>query len=356
MVLEPERRFDLDAIKRDANLLDIVGRDTELRKESATDGGSYKGRCPFCGGTDRLVVRPNGRTSHPNPTWWCRICTGEDKPQSAIDYVMRRDRLDFKAAAAWLAEQTGNDRAWTPAELDAQRETIKAQAAASREREAAARETARAAMDQAYREQEFRTRLEQHADVVASLEADGIPRWAQEQFRFGFSIKSHRGIQHPALTLPWYLSEDQLEVVQYRLLDVVTHDNKYLWTTGLPAGTFWNGTAVREPDKSRLIICEGAKKGATVYSTGIHCDFGVTAVHNNSSAPGRMNSHKEQLETFDRVYVILDPGSERKAVEAARRLENGYVVFLPDKVDEWLVARGCDAYALLAVIENARKP
>jgi hypothetical protein len=355
MAIDQAQRLDLATIKRDVNLVELVSRDTELRKESVTNGGSYAGRCPFCGGTDRFVVRMTGRGEDGAPVWWCRICTGE-KGQSAIDYVMRRDHLEFKAAAEWLAHYTGNDHAWAPAELAAHREEIARRAAESRERQAAHEEAARGHMAAAYQEREFQDSLSRHAELVASLEADGIPQWAQEQFRFGYTVKQWKGQPVRALTLPWYRTASDLEVVQYRLLDVTTDRNKYLWPKGMPAGTFWNGSAVREPDRDRLIVCEGAKKGATVYSTGLYDMFGVTAVQNNSGAAGRLRDHRGEMDAFDRVYVILDPGSEANAVEAARQLSNGYVVFLPDKVDEWLVSRQCDAYALLAVIDKARRP
>lgn len=355
MMPDTGRTYDLSAIKRDTNLIELVSRDTELKRESVTNGGSYAGRCPFCGGADRFVVRPVGRGEDGASTWWCRQCTGE-KGQSAIDYVMRRDNLEFRQAAEWLAHYTGNDHAWAPSELAAHKAEIAQRAAESRERQAAHEAAARGHMAAAYQEREFQDSLGRHAELVASLEADGIPRWAQEQFRFGYTVKQWKGSAVRALTLPWYRQADELEVVQYRLLDVTTDRNKYLWPKGMPAGTFWNGSAVRQPDHDRLIVCEGAKKGATVYSTGLYDMFGVTAVQNNSGAAGRLRDHKTEMDAFERVYVILDPGSEANAVEAARQLANGYVVFLPDKVDEWLVARQCDAYALLAVIESARRP
>jgi DNA primase len=58
--------IDVKALKQQVDLLDLVGRDTQLRKVASTRGGEYAGPCPFCGGRDRLRVQPERRL------WWCR--------------------------------------------------------------------------------------------------------------------------------------------------------------------------------------------------------------------------------------------------------------------------------------------
>src|SRR5436305_15259018 len=56
--------------ERSMNLLDLVTRDTRLRRMASTHGGEYAGPCPFCGGRDRFRVWPN--MAHPR--YWCRVC------------------------------------------------------------------------------------------------------------------------------------------------------------------------------------------------------------------------------------------------------------------------------------------
>ena len=91
--------FDLQAIKDRNNLLDVIGRETTLKKVAGTEGGEYAGPCPFCGGTDRLRVQPQrGR-------WFCRQCTGSPETSGwhdVIDYVQRRDNLTFTEACQHL--------------------------------------------------------------------------------------------------------------------------------------------------------------------------------------------------------------------------------------------------------------
>lgn len=82
---------------RSANLLSLIGADTELRRIAAHE---YAGPCPFCGGEDRFHVQPErGR-------WFCRQCTGEPGDsgwRDAIDYVRQRQHLSFPDAIAYLS-------------------------------------------------------------------------------------------------------------------------------------------------------------------------------------------------------------------------------------------------------------
>jgi DNA primase len=87
--------FDTEVIKRDTDLLDLVGRDTTLKRAASTRGGEYVGPCPFCGGEDRFNVWPNDDP----PGWWCRQC---ERHGDAIDYVKQRDGVGFTTACQHL--------------------------------------------------------------------------------------------------------------------------------------------------------------------------------------------------------------------------------------------------------------
>jgi len=84
---------DVVALKERVDLLELIGRDTRLKRVASTRGGEYAGACPFCGGRDRLRVQPaRGR-------WWCRGCLGAQRWQDVIAYVQRRDGIDDFAEA-----------------------------------------------------------------------------------------------------------------------------------------------------------------------------------------------------------------------------------------------------------------
>lgn len=91
------RYIDKQAILERIDLLTLIGGD--LKRKASTNGGEYTGPCPFCGGSDRFNVQPYRR---PFGLWMCRNCTG-GKWQNAIDFVIKRDNLDFKTACAALA-------------------------------------------------------------------------------------------------------------------------------------------------------------------------------------------------------------------------------------------------------------
>jgi hypothetical protein len=92
--LYPAKRMkmDLETLKQRIDLTALAG--TALHRR-----GMYSvGPCPFCGGTERFVVKhaPDG------DLWLCRKCGDDQKYHSAIEFIMRRDHLPFKAALAVL--------------------------------------------------------------------------------------------------------------------------------------------------------------------------------------------------------------------------------------------------------------
>ncbi len=78
-----------------SDLLDVIGRNTRLRRVAATHGGEYAGPCPFCGGRDRFRVWPDSE----RPGYWCRRC---GRHGNAIQYLREHDGLSFHEACASL--------------------------------------------------------------------------------------------------------------------------------------------------------------------------------------------------------------------------------------------------------------
>ena len=88
--------MDAAGINQRCDLVTLVARDTSVRRS----GAYYFGPCPFCGGVDRFTVKrtPQG------DRWHCRKCV-DDGYHTGIDYVMRRDQVDFATALADLGRQ-----------------------------------------------------------------------------------------------------------------------------------------------------------------------------------------------------------------------------------------------------------
>jgi len=87
--------IDTQLIKDNTDLLALTLRDTELKYVATTGGGEYAGPCPFCGGQDRFRVQPDHSGG---ARWYCRGCGGE-RWHDVIDYVIRRDGVDFITAS-----------------------------------------------------------------------------------------------------------------------------------------------------------------------------------------------------------------------------------------------------------------
>jgi DNA primase len=88
-----------DEVKANVSILQLVCRDTQLKKVAWTGGGEWAGPCPFCGGKDRFRVQPFRKEGG---KYFCRGC-GENRWHDVIDYVMLRDGVDFKEALKRLS-------------------------------------------------------------------------------------------------------------------------------------------------------------------------------------------------------------------------------------------------------------
>lgn len=335
--LPARTEYDAVAICAGIDLVELIGADTTLRKESAT---SMCGPCPFCGGRDRLVVRLVPHEGRP-PAWWCRGCGG-GKPRDAIAYVMRRDHVTFPEACERLTGGSAPDAAW----LASRRAEFERRIAESAEREAEHREQARRHLEAATAEADYQAALWRHLDVIGALLAGGISEAAIAAFEFGY--RDLGGKWGPALVIPWTRG-GELQSLQYRLLSAEGAD-KYRWARGT-SGRLWNADVVDTPHDDLLVIAEGAKKGAAAWSAGI---TSVCAVPNNTTAPRILAEEREALVRFGRVYVILDPDSRGVSAAAAEALPNARAVELPLKLDDWLVERGGDVDLLMRYCEHGR--
>ncbi|MCC6545622.1 DNA primase [Candidatus Sumerlaeota bacterium] len=105
-------------IKENADIVGVVGSVVPLKKA----GNSYKGRCPFHDEkTPSFNVVPSKGIFH---------CFGCGAGGSVIDFVMRKERLDFKEAVEKLAKELGIEmpqfRPIDRAEADAEQRLIDA--------------------------------------------------------------------------------------------------------------------------------------------------------------------------------------------------------------------------------------
>ena len=96
--------FDLDALKAQISIADVVGEATHL----VADGRNFRGSCPIHGGTGpNLVVYPE------SGTWHCFSCGCHDGHSDVIGFTELLLGVDFKAAVEHLGGKASNG-GWTP--------------------------------------------------------------------------------------------------------------------------------------------------------------------------------------------------------------------------------------------------
>lgn len=83
--------IDPSAVKAGVDIVELISADTELKKR----GREFHGPCPLAcqGGEDRFIVWPETQT------FFCRICGSRG---DAVEYIMARDRIDFRTACDLL--------------------------------------------------------------------------------------------------------------------------------------------------------------------------------------------------------------------------------------------------------------
>jgi hypothetical protein len=84
---------------KQADLLALASRYTQLKRAASSGGGEFSGPCPLChAGRDRFRVQPSAHR------WLCRYCT-EGKWQDAIALEMKLTGADFSEAVYALANE-----------------------------------------------------------------------------------------------------------------------------------------------------------------------------------------------------------------------------------------------------------
>jgi DNA primase len=203
---------------------------------------------------------------------------------------------------------------------------------------------AKVALDTYWRERRLSAALTQHADVLERLAQEGIDQLAAKHF--GFGVADYYG--SPALAIPWMV-QGELRALQYRLLGTPSHGGRYRWHEGSRTDTLYNADAVLEPQDDTILVVEGAKKCACLWSHGI---TSTCAVVNKS---GWHAKFAPRFRRFARVVFVPDPDAWGEADAWARTVPGARVAHVPGKPDDFLVASGGDVDLLWSYIEDARQ-
>lgn len=300
-----------------------LGLDRE--KFVKSDGKSWRGPCPRCGGERRFVMF----TDHAFPKWnfTCDRCALKGFA----------DQLNSAVKVELTPEQ-------------------KRRFAEQRAAEHAASEKRRLDKLNEYTVRELNDHLTARmtAEHRAWWEREGVPPSWQEFLRLGYDparkFVGADDVLHtsPAYSIPYYHTGFELVTVQYRLFNPPNPNDRYRWEAGL--GTSYYQTNPDAAIGDQVIICEGAKKGivTTVYTPD---NYTVLAVPSKSDFGGIA----EAVKACGRVYILLDPDAGVRARKLARDIgPAARIVTLPVKVDDALVKHGLTTDLLLDALHVAR--
>lgn len=282
-------------------------------------GRELHGPCPFCGtGKDRFIVWPEGN-------YFCRVCESTGRVPGTGTGPLGRDTL---------------------------REVITAKRAKQAARLSEWQKGYKAGFVEGYHQ------AMKDATLRAYWLSEGITDESIERYQLGycegrtFEGEGGRTFSSPAYTLP-HIDPKTLQLVncQYRIMSLPPGGGgKYRQEPGLPPASFY--TLPKVVDGPGAVVVEGGKK-AIVISQLVERRLQVVGW------PGAVPSEELylELEGFDVVWLIMDPGpSRRKAEDRAKDYlkDRIRIVSLPVKPDDAVVQYGYSLGDFRELLSQAR--
>lgn len=284
--------MDAQTINQSYDLLALAMGDTKLKRS----GAFYIGACPFCGGRDRFNLKQTAEGWR----WFCRKC-GDDKYHGAIDYIMRRDHLDFKQ----VLESLGGSVQIRP------REMVKPQPPAI------------TLPDQPWQSQHWREIERASKDLIESPQAHpgrdyllsrSLDRATWEIYLLGFGYVFNR----PAIFIPWWDVDtfETITAIKYRFIDDQARDPKhrYMMAAGSVPILFGLHAAAGH---DVLIFIEGEINAMSITRTSDHYGLKIDALSFGSQSGNRENILQRVAQDYKRVVVWADDAERSQAIRSS---------------------------------------
>jgi hypothetical protein len=303
----------------------------------SSDGKSWRGPCPLCGGNRRFLVF----TDRPYPSWnfQCNLCDYK----GWVDQLLAGDshKPTEEEILAWLEKQ----------ELERKERERKQRLAQDRFQQSALWEEAHHNLDEQSRRWWSKR---------------GLPQEWQEYWTLGTTIRvfypeDERGnltpLEHRVFTIPKYQTGmDRPTNVDMRLDDPVPSSlSKYMGLPNLPPALF-----VSHPHWQQLtmdgtvLVVEGSIKAMV---TALHCPHPVQVLA-VPAARSWVNviDLLRNADNLQRVVVMLDPDAQVPAQELVEEIgERAYRLALPVKIDDAFLRYGLTGDRLFDLLRQARR-
>jgi DNA primase len=278
------------------NLLDLISRQTTLKKIASTHGGEYAGACPWCGGADRFRMWPHAD----KPGYWCRQC---DRKGDAIQFLRDYDGLSYREACERLGHPL-DERSRTP--LKPQPKAPRLTAAPLASWQAKAQAVTEAC--------EHTLWTPAGAKALGYLRARGFSDETLQAAHVGYHAadercsadawglpKDHQPIWLPqGMTLPWFQSGELWRLIIRHLGTAMPNHQKYVAVSG-GSNTLYRVDTL-QPNRPAMLV-EGVFDAlAIVQEAG---DL-LAVIAAGSTTGGRLERWIGKLGLASRVLVSFD--------------------------------------------------
>ncbi len=288
--------MDAQTINQTYDLLTLALIDTKLKRA----GAFYIGPCPFCGGRDRF----NLKATTEGWRWFCRGC-GEDKYHGPIDYIMRRDNLDFKRAL----ESLGGNVEPGPRE----QVTPQAPEITLPDPDWQARAWNRTNDAFAYLQSETgepgRRYLAERGISKATIYTYLI---GLDPNKFDTATKTTR----PAITIPWFdhaPDGETITAIKYRFIDELARDPKHRYTS-LGKQILFGLHAAAGQDV--LILVEGEINAMSIMQASAQELLHIDALSFGSQSGSRQGVLQKVAHDYRSVIVWADDPEKAKEIRS----------------------------------------
>jgi len=341
---------DVIALAKSTNVFDLIDADTTLR------GGPTEktGACPRCGGKDRLHVNIK------HNAWFCRQCTGEPSTngwKDAIDYVMFRSGIGFVDAVKLLTNGHSHLTQAERIELAkqrAEREALQERQDQEWQRKQRAKLWAldpapwtkyHKAMTQDQRQAWYDRGLDDawinYYQVGYATDLT-FPRsggdWAGDCLTIPIMRTLNSGKVTAISVICRLIGEDQ---DKYR--PIMSGLGKQIYVPRYRANKL-EGTALVVEGEIKAMVTYAYTKGLTTHVIGL-------------AGKSPKQAHITALQSFDQVYICLDPDAKQDAQDLAWRIgpDKSRIIDLPGKIDDLLIDHTLTQQDLLHLITNSRR-
>lgn len=335
-----QKRFDVQAVLQKADLVAYVEKAGGHLKKN---GERYSCACPLHGGdnvTAFSIYFKDGKQ-----LWNCFSddCGGGD----AISFVQKWMGIDFKRACEFILGETILDVETMKVSAAERLEAARIETIAAQEREDARRKE----LQVAERHLVYHHNLLNSEWMRTAWSDKGIDEGMQIFWTLGgcpdFFVDGE--YHSPTLTIPVVNETNELMTIRHKIINPRNPKDKYRPDrTGLHSHPF---LAVPEMgyDGDMIFVMEGEIKAMVTWTKA---NMGWQTI----GVPGQeMYNHlTDKLKPVGkRVIVVPDPQAEVKAIELAHNI-GGRILFLPQKVDDYILATGATQDDLYSLQKQAR--